>query len=946
MYKAIIIALLLLTSACNLFLSNEEKGEKYYKKGLKSIEEKNTQDALIHFKNAVQKNPYHAKARYQLGLLYIQSDQLYMAVRELNLALMQNPDLNEARKTLAILSYQNQAYAQAIPLCKKLIENIGNDLEILIIWGNSLLNTKNNKEARQVLDRAVKAFPENAPAKIQLAHALILDNQFDSARELMETAAKKALKDISVQTSLALFYEEIKLNELSEKKFIEIYTSFPDNPDSYLSFADFYIRQKRISEAENIVKKAINLKIYEPKFFYTLAKIQNTKGDYESAIQSLKEGVKIAKDKDEEISRLLLADYFIFLKRFSEARAVYEEMINKWPKLSPVKTKIAEILLAEKRYDIAQKQIDEILAENGNNARGNLLKGLLYMKDGKIADARKYFSKSRDLNPDSPDGHYYFGLTFLDEGDYKISMSEVLKAIEKDPDSMQAQLALAYIYYKTGKASSALDTLKIILNEQPSNYKARALRGIVYQELKNYNEAILDYKYIIENSKDAYDISINRFRLADIYLFYGNIDYAQKEFELTLDNYPDPVKPIEKIASIYEIRGEFDKAIKLCDDYLAKNPDNLQIHLFKINIFIRQKDYNKAETILLKLIEKNPKSDQIVILAAKLYNFQKDYSKTVSMFKKAIEINPQNIEAYMELSATFKELKQPDKAAETYEALLKINPSFVPAINDLAYLYADLNTNIDRAQELAIKAKQMMPDSPEVADTLGLVYFKKGSYFMAKKYISEALDKKPNDPFFLYHMGTLEYKENNIRKALEFFNKSVKAGIDKNELINAKQLIQEIESIIEKMEIAKKYYDSGEPKKAIQLYEELVKFNGFYEGAASELSSVYADLGENLDMALDLATKSLKARPENPYLLDTLGLIYLKKGTILMAQKYFNEAIRIKPAFSTFHYHLGVLLHKQKNFTQAKEELQKAIQLGLNQKHLEDAKKLLDEGFK
>jgi len=57
------------------------------------------------------------------------------------------------------------------------------------------------------------------------------------------------------------------------------------------------------------------------------------------------------------------------------------------------------------------------------------------------------------------------------------------------------------------------------------------------------------------------------------------------------------------------------------------------------------------------------------------------------------------------------------------------------------------------ALSLAQKAKQKMPDAPQVADTLGWAYYKLGSPDSAVAQLREAVQKAPKSPVYHYHLG-------------------------------------------------------------------------------------------------------------------------------------------------------------------------------------------------
>jgi len=247
-----------------------------------------------------------------------------------------------------------------------------------------------------------------------------------------------------------------------------------------------------------------------------------------------------------------------------------------------------------------------------------------------------------------------------------------------------------------------------------------------------------------------------------------------------------------------------------------------------------------------------------------------------------------------------------------YEEVLKINSSYGPAANDLAFLYAKMNQNLDRALTLAEKAKELMPNHPDVADTLGFIYLKKGALVPAKNYFREAINKMPRRPVFRYHLGMALYQEQNLQGAKREFQEAIKLGLGKKETEEARKLIKDME---------RPDYQHTEIKKDV---DRALKNN-------------------DLDRALALAEKARGLMPQDADVADTLGWIYLKKSSFLMAKKHFNEAIEIMPDRPLFHYHLGMTFYQEKNFPEAIKELKRSIKLGLGEKESKEAERLFEE---
>ena len=77
-------------------------------------------------------------------------------------------------------------------------------------------------------------------------------------------------------------------------------------------------------------------------------------------------------------------------------------------------------------------------------------------------------------------------------------------------------------------------------------------------------------------------------------------------------------------------------------------------------------------------------------------------------------------------------------AIRHYEKAIELDATLGEARNNLAYLLASDDARLDRALDLAQEAKALMPDSPNAADTLGWVLFRRGIASAAVGYLREA----------------------------------------------------------------------------------------------------------------------------------------------------------------------------------------------------------------
>jgi tetratricopeptide (TPR) repeat protein len=117
------------------------------------------------------------------------------------------------------------------------------------------------------------------------------------------------------------------------------------------------------------------------------------------------------------------------------------------------------------------------------------------------------------------------------------------------------------------------------------------------------------------------------------------------------------------------------------------------------------------------------------------------------------------------------------KAMDIYSRALRRMPDLWIAANNLAYLLCEHTgkpADLDRALDLARKARQLAPDEPTVADTLGWVLYRKADLKQAYAEIRAASAKDPANPLYNYHVGMVLKRQGKPSEAKERLSASLK----------------------------------------------------------------------------------------------------------------------------------------------------------------------------
>jgi tetratricopeptide (TPR) repeat protein len=138
---------------------------------------------------------------------------------------------------------------------------------------------------------------------------------------------------------------------------------------------------------------------------------------------------------------------------------------------------------------------------------------------------------------------------------------------------------------------------------------------------------------------------------------------------------------------------------------------------------------------------------------AQLYLFQHKLDAAQAEFEVLAERSPKSIAAQTMVAILLEAKGDINGARERFERVLQIDPEAAVAANNLAWIYAQHDGNLDVAMRLAQTAQKRMPEVPEVADTLGFIYYKKNLTSLAISTLKFSAVKDPNNALYHYHLG-------------------------------------------------------------------------------------------------------------------------------------------------------------------------------------------------
>jgi tetratricopeptide (TPR) repeat protein len=211
---------------------------------------------------------------------------------------------------------------------------------------------------------------------------------------------------------------------------------------------------------------------------------------------------------------------------------------------------------------------------------------------------------------------------------------------------------------------------------------------------------------------------------------------------------------------VYFLQGNPKSAFQRIEQQLSKTKNQAEVYQLLGQLSIGTKEYARGVEYLEKAVNLNPDFSSAYFLIGNAYAAQNKFDSAVEQYEKVSKKNPKAVQPLMMVGILYDMQKQPQKANGYYQKVLDLNKNLAPAANNLAYNYAQYGGNLDVALGLAQRAREANPNDAAIADTLGWIHFKKGTYATALSLLRESNEKfKETNPTVLYHLA-LAYDKN------------------------------------------------------------------------------------------------------------------------------------------------------------------------------------------
>ncbi|HEX5431537.1 MAG TPA: tetratricopeptide repeat protein, partial [Bryobacteraceae bacterium] len=549
-----------------------------------------------------------------------------------------------------------------------------------------------------------------------------------------------------------------------------------------------YTRQNRLDDGEKILKLKIANNPSNARYLLQLAGhyyLAKRRGDMDAVIQ------KMTDEKQFPEGHLLAGDFYFFrLREYDHAEQQYQAAIKAFPKdRETYEKRLVELYASTNRNPEANQLLTVMLKDNPKDPDAIAMRAALLLSTGNRNQVNEAANDLQGLVTKNPKNHllrYNLARAMIAKGDTEGARLQLEEAIKIRPDFIAAHDLLARVYLNKGDSNKALKEADDIIAIDPNNLKAHLARSTALLGMRDQDKARQELDFITKNYPQNVEA---RYQVG--YLEWEQKDYKKAE-QIFGDLHKSNPKDFRGLVGVVETLASEKRmgdAIAEVQKAIQTDPDRADLKFALANLDVRAEKYDDAITIFQGLLKKNPKNAGLLFRLAETFRRKGDLNTAIDEFRLASQANPNDPSPLLQLGLLLEGTGRRDQAEPIYEQILKIQPDHPVALNNLAFIKAEQGVDLDQALTMAQRALQKMPNSPDIADTLGWIYIKKNLSDDAVRVFQNLVTKDPANATYHYHFGMALLQKGDRPSAKRELQSAMKDNPPKDEAAKINKLL-------------------------------------------------------------------------------------------------------------------------------------------------------------
>ena len=875
------------------------------------------QAAVIELKNALQANPKLAEARLLLGVSMLELGDAQGAEVELRRALELGEPAERVYPPLARSLVHQAEYKKVVDQFQGVEGTAARNPELLTALGQALFGLRQREAAEKAFAQALAVQPGYVPAILGNARLKAATRDLAGALALTQTALDSSPKSLAAQElRAALLAASGQLDQAiaGYRKTLELR---PKYLPAHAALVSLLIQQQKLDDAGPHVSKLAELAPKHPETLYWRAMYEYRRNNLPASRDAIMQHLNAAPNS---LRGLLLASAIEHdSKSYHQAEAHLQQVLARAPRLAPAQRLLVMNHLRSGQVTNAVDALKPLLASGGDDPVTFALAGEAHLAGGNPSRAAFYFAKASELDPKDDRKLTGLALSHLAEGKTDEAVRELEQAVVLDSTG-RADVALIVASLRKrdfNKAFAAIDALE---KKQPGKPLPHHLRGAALAAKRDVASAKKSFEQAV-SLDPSYFPSIAQLALLDV--AEGKPEEAKKRLEALLKRNPKSAPALLALAGLESrANGRTEEAAALIRRAIAISPTDVAARVAIINHYLQAKDPKKAAAAAQEALDAIPSRPEILDAAGRAQYAAGAVNEANTTFAKWSRLQPESPQPWLRLAQLQLANKDLDGAARNYGKALQLKPDLVDA--QVGLIAVDLRR--DRGPQALATAQTMQKQRPK--ESVG--YLMEGDIHARKPAWPQAIA--------VYRAGLKQVDTSDlaIRLHAAYRASGQAAEADRFE---AARLKQRPDDAGFRLHLAQAAVGANQFDRASEHYRALVALQPNNAILLNNLA--WAAGRANDPQAISYAEKAYSMRPNDPAVMDTLGVLLVEKGDTARGLDLLRKASAAAPDRPALRFNLAKSLLKAGDKTAARNELEQLAKLGTGFAGHEEVQRLL-----
>lgn len=862
--------------------------------------------ASIQLKNALQQDAKHAEARFLLGSVNLRLGNIVGAEKELRRAVE--------------LGFPG---AQAVPMLARAMVQLGDfdrvlkefegrqlgesaaDARLLAAVGDAYFGKREFDKARSAFDAALERQADEPSAMLGRARSKLVAGDLDGAMADAEAVIAHAGAGDLVADAHAVRADVWRMRGAPDKALAELDAAIKARPDAiahHFGAIVLELSEGRVEQAEARLGKLVKFASKHPLTRYLQAMVEQRKGNLAAARGHIAETVRLTPDYLP--GRLLAGMIHAALKEHVLAQEHLGAVVGRAPRHVGARQALAMSQLDAGAPQQALETLEPLLDGPAPDTMTLRVAGRIFVALGEGERAAEAFEKLAAANPQDAKARAQLGIARLLEGNLDEGVGDLEAASDLATSEGEADVALILINLRRGKVDAALAAQQELERKRPEDPRTFALKGGVLLVKRDLAGARTAFEKALTLKPDYLPAAIN---LSQLDLADKRREDALKRFESVIAANPSSVDAYLLLSGAVLNTGGTPEASRTVLERAAKaNPQSPAPRLALVAHELRFGDAKRGVTMAQELAAAHPDDARTHRMLGRAQMAAKDFPQAVAAFARQANLLPRAAPPLLELAEAQRLNKDFAAAEQSLRKAIALKADYLEAQQGLSGLLT-ATKRTDEALAIARGVQKQRPKSAAGWVLEGDIHAVDKKWAPAQQAFRKAFDLEKSAPLLI-----------KLHAAQRAGGKTADAAKVAADWLRAQPKDLQVRNYLAELALAE-----GRLEEADKHYREMDAIRPDNPIVINNLAWIAGQRGDA--RAIALAERALALAPQNPAVLDTLGVLQLAGGQTEKGLENLRKAVDIAPDRAALRTNLAKAYAQMGRKDEARKEFDAAL---------------------